>query len=129
MIKFKMKNLTLRIPALISMFFPVLAYAQGSGGTVLGTTSRIIQTIGKLVDMLIPIVIAVALLVFFWGLVKFIRSVSDSGKADGKMFMVWGLVAIFVMVAVWGILSLFAKELNISRTDDKPFVVPKVPRP
>ncbi len=63
----------------------------------------------------IPLVAFLALLVFFWGLAKFISNVSGDAKAvdQGKSLMVWGTVALFVMVSIWGILRFLQGELGL----------------
>jgi uncharacterized membrane protein len=68
-----------------------------------------------LIATLIPIMITLAVLVFFWGLVKYIMSASDeTAKEGGKNLMIWGMIALFVMVAFWGILGYFQNTLGLS---------------
>ncbi len=60
----------------------------------------------KLAIQLIPLLVGVALLVFFWGLVKFIyKAGSETAHEEAKNIMVWGIVGLFVMVSIWGIVS------------------------
>jgi len=75
----------------------------------------LIQATGRLVDNLIGVVTAIGLLVFFWGLVKFIFHIGGDEKAvdEGKRIMKWGLLALFVMVSVWGIVIFFQRNLNL----------------
>ena len=75
----------------------------------------LIQATGRLVDNLIGVVTAIGLLVFFWGLVKFIFHIGGDEKAvdEGKRIMKWGLLALFVMVSVWGIVIFFKRNLNL----------------
>jgi hypothetical protein len=77
---------------------------------------NIIQAVGAIVNLLIPIVIAVALLVFFWGLVKYIRGAGKSAAA-GRSIMIAGLVSLFIMVSVWGIVHLAQGALGINQND------------
>lgn len=76
---------------------------------------QLIQAFGGLITTLTAIIAAVALLVFFWGLAKFIFKLGSSEKAveEGRNIMVWGLIALFVMLSVWGIINFFQKELNL----------------
>lgn len=91
---------------------PTITFAQG-----LTNIQTLIGSFGAIVNMLIPIVMGLAVLVFFWGLVKYISSTSDeSSKLDGKNLMIWGMIALFVMVALWGILGWFQNELGLSGT-------------
>ncbi len=72
--------------------------------TFAGLVSRIITLIN---DFLLPIVVGLAFLAFFIGVGRFIFSAGDSGHHEsGKMLMVWGLVALFVMFSIWGILQI-----------------------
>lgn len=91
---------------------PTVSFAQGFAGV-----QTLVDGFGGLVTALIPIVMGLAVLVFFWGLVKYISSTSDeSSKLDGKNLMIWGMIALFVMVALWGILGWFQDQLGLEGT-------------
>ena len=63
--------------------------------------------ISDVIDKLIPILIALAFLVFVWGLIVFIMQSGDErAVAEGRRKMVWGVLALFVIVSIWGIISL-----------------------
>lgn len=76
---------------------------------------ELIDAVADLMDISIATVVAAALLVFFWGLVKFVFQLGGDEKAveDGKRIMKWGLIALFVMVSVWGIVKFAQKAFNI----------------
>jgi len=67
-----------------------------------------------LIKAAIPVVAGMTLLVFFWGLVKFIFAVGgdEAAVAEGKNLMIWGILALFVMVAIWGILRFLTGEFG-----------------
>lgn len=67
----------------------------------------------SLLDLVIPIVFALAIIFFFWGLAQFIRSVSDKTIAEGKNKMIWGIIALFVMISIWGIISYIGDSVGI----------------
>lgn len=79
----------------------------------------------QLIQQAIPIIVGFALLAFFWGLVKFISRVSGDEKAieEGKKLMIWGLIALFVIISIWGILRFFYASIGFSR----PFGFPLLP--
>lgn len=94
---------------------PLLASAQ----QVLGNVEAFFVAIGRVVGVLLPIVVALALLAFFWGLAKFIFAAGDEGaKDEGKRIMIWGLIALFVMVSVWGLVGFIGDALDIKQGDD-----------
>jgi len=84
------------------------------------------ELVGKFVDIinpLITIMVGLALLVFFKGLIGFIAKSGDAkSHAEGKSLMIWGLVGIFVMVSVFGILRFAFGELGFRN-----FAVPTLP--
>ena len=100
---------------------PALAFAQS-----LGNIETLITSIGRVVALALPIVVAIALLVFFWGLVKFIFAQgNEESKADAKRIMLWGVIALFVMVSVWGLVRFIGNALGIQQGDV--IIVPRVP--
>ncbi len=91
---------------------PTLAFAQQ-----LLKVNNLVVAIKGIVDLLIPLLLSLAIVAFFWGLVKYIANASDeAAKESGKTLMIWGMVAIFVMVALWGILGYVSQALDISGT-------------
>lgn len=102
---------------------PSLASAQALTGVKIFTSS-----IGQVVDLLIPIVFAIALLVFFWGLAKYILAAgSEEAKAEGRRIMIGGLIALFIMSTVWGIIAWARTQLNLT-TNPGSITVPGVTR-
>ncbi|MEK7461778.1 MAG: hypothetical protein AAB586_01775 [Patescibacteria group bacterium] len=75
----------------------------------------LITSVGGLLNPLIVVLVAAALLVFFWGLVKFIFRVGGDENAveGGKRLMIWGLIALFVMISVWGIIRFMQNALPL----------------
>ncbi len=71
----------------------------------------LIHLAGQIVQSLIPLLIAVALVAFFWGLVRYVFSGGGENHAEGRSVMIAGLVALFVMVSVWGIIRLAQNTL------------------
>lgn len=64
--------------------------------------------------VLVPLVFAVAFIVFLWGVFNFfIAGGADEEKREkGKQFMVWGLIGFFVMVSIWGIVNLMVNTFG-----------------
>jgi len=102
-------NVNTRITPVIVALTPALAFAQ------LSNVENLMTALGRIVDLALPIVVAIALLAFFWGLVKFIFAQgNEEAKGEGKKIMIWGLIALFVMVAVWGLVQFIADALEIT---------------
>lgn len=95
----------------ISFLSPLITFAA------LDKTGDLINAVGRLVSQLTVIAGGVALLVFLWGLVKFIMKAGDEkSHEEGIAIMKWGIVALFVMVAVWGIIGFMQRALGLPVT-------------
>lgn len=84
---------------------PALVFAQGNFNTSNGLES-VLEDFKLLMDYVVPIIIGLAIIVFLWGVLKFILNAGDEGKrSEGKMFMIYGIIGIVVMVSVWGLVG------------------------
>lgn len=101
------------ITALTLVAFPLVVSAQD--GRLEGLIS-IVEGLGVLVDRLIPIAFAAALLFFFWGLAKFILGAGDDEKRQaGRSMMFAGVVALFIMASILGIIDFIGNALGIEQ--------------
>jgi hypothetical protein len=99
----------LTLTALLSL--PMIGFAQAPNFDYLNSA---VVSVGELVAQLIPLVIALGLLFFIWGLVQFILASGDEAAKDvGKRRMIWGIITLFVIVSVWGIVDLLAEMTGI----------------
>lgn len=91
---------------------PTLVFAQDAAaqinkgfGTFGDIITRFTQTI---VRSLATLFATAAMVAFFYGIVKYIWGIRDgdsTASTNGKNFMLWGLIALFVMFSVWGIIN------------------------
>ena len=109
---------------LLAMPLLTLAATDGLQG-VLTTFSGIINTA-------IPVVLALAVLYFFWGLAKYVLNQSDEGKKEeGRNIMIWGIIALFIMVSVWGLIGILQSTFGVEGTENDPnqFIPEPIVRP
>ncbi len=89
---------------ILSLFFfvPFFAHAQiASIQQLFGS-----YALGGIAADLIILTASIALLLFFWGIAKFIRAAGDEKAiAEGRRFMFWSVIALFVMASLVGIIS------------------------
>ncbi|MES2007089.1 MAG: hypothetical protein V4436_03200 [Patescibacteria group bacterium] len=86
---------------------PFLAFAASTG------IEGLITSANSIINSLIPLLIALALVIFFWGLIQYIRS-SGEGHGTGRNVMIAGIVALFIMVSIWGIIRLLQSTLGVT---------------
>lgn len=103
---------------LVSFLMPAMVMAQ-TGGTRINRevdpiSSGDFRTIGEWIQIIIPIVAALALLFFFWQLAMYIFKTGDE-KADAKKGMVTGIIVLFVIASVWGIVALIGRTVGVGQ--------------
>lgn len=93
-------------------FTPGFAWAQAIQkdlSTLRGIADYVVRLITVLV---IPLLITVALAWFIWGVAEFIRAADNAEeRKKGKNKMVWGIVALFFMIAFLGVTAIFTNSL------------------
>lgn len=69
----------------------------------------------QIVNPIIILLFALALVYFLYGLVVFIANAdSDEARDTGKSHMLWGIIGLFIMVSVYGILKIVIGTVGIS---------------
>jgi len=104
------KLLKVGLPIFIMVLFPVLAFAQQQGG---GKIFELVDVFGKLIAKLIPVVIGLAVLIFLWGVLKYVVAKDEESQKEARGVMLYGIIALFVMVSVWGLVNIFRQSLNL----------------
>lgn len=71
------------------------------------TLTTLIECGTRFFQLAVPILVSLALLYFFWGIASFILKADDQEEQKkGRTRMVWGLVALFLVLSVAGLLSI-----------------------
>lgn len=80
--------------------FPIVAHAA--------TTYAVIGKVSDaIINPLIRLMFAVAIVVFLWGVIEMLVSSDDAEKlATGRRHMFWGIIGLFVMVSAFGLINL-----------------------
>lgn len=106
----KINTLGIVVGALLLLTTPMIAAAQ------LMETDLLVNNFGVILNMLLWVFATLALLVFFWGIIKYIASAGNAEKAsEGKSIMIYGAIALFVLFSIFGIIQFLRGEFLISQ--------------
>lgn len=83
------------------LLLPIVASAQK-----LEPLMTFIQSINNILVIAVPMLITLAIIVFFFGLVKYIWGSGEKAASAGKNIMIAGIASLFIMVSLWGIIQL-----------------------
>jgi hypothetical protein len=83
----------------------------------------LMQLFADMLGSVINVVYVFTFAAFFWGIATFILNTGDATKMkEGRMWMLWSVIALFVMVTVWGLVGLLVNTFGVGTT-----VIPQLP--
>ncbi|MBP9856177.1 MAG: hypothetical protein KBC48_02665 [Candidatus Pacebacteria bacterium] len=102
---------------------PVLALAQ------FGNLEQSFETIIDLINsIIIPLIVGIAGVYFMIGVIKYVTSGdSEEGRKGARNMMIWGIIALFVMISVWGLVNILIDTFNFSENTIRPSDLPEIP--
>jgi hypothetical protein len=106
------KVISLSTLSALAALAPSFAFAAGTLNGVGQTAVSAVGTLQTVVNALIPVAFAAALLFFFWGLAQYIWGGAEE-KEKGRNLMIWGVVALFIMASIWGIVGVLQSTFNV----------------
>jgi predicted membrane channel-forming protein YqfA (hemolysin III family) len=119
-----MKKKLIALSSLVLGFAPVVALAQvtvvgaGSGCNAQGVSDvfGILCRIGQILNAIVPVLIALGIVYFVWGVITYVVSSDEEAKKTGRDRMIWGIIGLAVIVAVWGLVALLRNTFNVSNS-------------
>ena len=107
-----MKKILIFASATFLSFIPLISMAQARGGCATGLSNVtdfecfVAFAIG-IINSALYLIIGFAVLLFMFGLLKYILAGGDEAKTkEARSYIIFGLIAIFVMMSVWGLVAL-----------------------
>jgi len=118
------KKIVLLALVLLLVLSPSLAQAQSNPTSStfscsLGASPKIqnlFDYISCIINLsVIPLVFSLAFLLFVYGVVQYVLNDADGAKREkGKQFMVWGIIALTVMISTWGLVRLLGSSFGLN---------------
>ncbi len=95
----------------------MLAFAAG--------LDNLITQAQNILTRLVPLFISAAVVLFLYGVLTYILAGGDEEKRTaGRQTMIYGIIAIFVMVSVWGLVNLLKDSLQLNQSVNVPPLLP-----
>ena len=91
---------------------PLVVAAQSNTGSSANSLTTTVQTIGNVVNALVPVAFSAAILFFIWGVAMYIMKPEDKSKAINTM--VGGVIGIAVIASLWGLVNVLQNTFNVS---------------
>ena len=108
------------VGAAVLFALPVVTFAQTGG------LFGILSLFSKFIAALVPVVIGVAVLMFLLGVLKYVTAKDENAQKEARMKMLYGIIALFVMVSVWGLVNILGETLNLQNSAPNPPAIPVI---
>ena len=104
---------------LAGVLLPAVTYAA--------SVISIIETVKGILDLVIPIVITLAVIYFFWGLAQYIINTgSEEKRTEARNIMIYGIIILFVMLSVWGLVGVLGNTFGVGQGGSAGSLIPSV---
>lgn len=98
--------------SLVLSFMPMFVFAAGAA-----SAESIIGKIHYLLNMIIPVLIALAVVYFIWGIIQYTISTDEEAKTGARAKIIQGLIGLFIIVSFWGIIAIVTNTFGVGPTD------------
>ena len=63
--------------------------------------------------VLVPILMAVAFIVFLWGVFNYfiLGAANDEKRKEGRQFVLWGIIGFVIIMSIWGLVNIVKDTL------------------
>jgi len=78
------------------------------------TFSDLVNKFVAYVNVIVYLLASLAILVFLWGVLKYMMAGDSKEKlTNGRDFIIYGIIGIFVMMSVWGLVNILIKTFGL----------------
>jgi hypothetical protein len=105
---------------------PVAALAQGittgTGvaacvpGAPINDIPTLICKIGSILNSLVPVLIALGIVYFVYGVITYVISSDEEAKKAGRNRIIYGIIGLAVIVGVWGLVRIVTNTFGLNNT-------------
>jgi hypothetical protein len=119
-----MKKKLIVLSGFVMSLAPVAALAQvtttvGTGcipGAPVVDLTTLMCKIGQLLNAIVPLLIALAVVYFVWGVVSYVISDDEEAKSKGRDRIIYGIIGLAVIIAMWGLVRILTNTFNVGNT-------------
>jgi hypothetical protein len=116
-----MKSVAKSVAAIGSLLLPAVAAAGDPEGYLdLDYVESYANGFIAFINLyLVPLLMAVALIVFLYGIFKFfiLGAADEKARAEGRKFALNGIIGFVIILSVWGIVYIVVETLNLNVTN------------
>ena len=115
-----MKKKLIVLSSLALSMAPVAAFAQVSvtGATSTGCNTSdlfgLLCRIGSLINAVVPVLIALGVVYFVWGVITYFIASDEEAKASGRSRIIFGIIGLAVIIGLWGLVNILTNTFGVN---------------
>lgn len=110
-------------PAMVLAAAPATGQTTGTTGglartcqsVAVGTIDFILCKINQLLIVVVPIVIALGVVYFVYGIISYVIAGDEEAKKKGRDRIIFGIIGLAVIVSVWGLVRILTNTFGIDQ--------------
>lgn len=106
---------------------PFVTFAAPPACSTSGDIQFILCKIGQIINTIIPILIALGVVYFIYGVITYVISKDEEAKSRGRDAMIFGIIGLLVIVSIWGLVSILKKTFGLANTEPGTVQIPCIP--
>ncbi|MFA5999587.1 MAG: pilin [Candidatus Paceibacterota bacterium] len=99
--------------------------ARCTPGAAIVDAQTFLCKIGDILNAVLPVLIALGVVYFVWGVVQFVISDDEEAKTAGRNRIVYGIIGLAVIIGVWGLVAIVRNTFGLR--NDQTITLPTVP--
>lgn len=112
---------------------PVVVLAQSTATNCAGNPnvtdlSSLLCKFGQLLNAVVPVLIALGVVYFVWGVISYVIASDEEAKAAGKNRIIFGIIGLAVIIGLWGLVNILTRTFGVDAGAGARGGYPQVPQ-
>lgn len=101
-----------KVISIVSLYaLPVLVLADS-----VTDADTLFTAVERILDRILPVIIAIAVIYFVYNAFMYMIAADEERKGEAKSKMIYGIIALFVMVSVWGLVNILTGTFDLKKS-------------
>jgi hypothetical protein len=123
-----MKKKLMVLSGLALGFAPMVAFGVTAAGGCAergsasdGTLFGVLCIIGTFMGAVVPVLIALGVIYFVWGVVSYVIASDEEAKKAGRDRMIFGIIGLAVIIGMWGLVNILGNTFGTNANNQVNF--------
>lgn len=126
-----MKKKLIVLSGFVSSLVPVVALAAVNTNVTcvagqIDNIESVLCKVNELLSAVVPVLIALAVVYFVWGVVSYMFGGDEEAKKNGRGRIIYGIIGLAVIVSLWGLVNILTNTFGLTGSNYDTIILPTV---